>query len=132
MVNAVRQVGQNKVPEESDATPKAAFLSNRKLFDLEAVLIQSLPKANSVSLSWNPGVPAPKSARDAIIGCIVYRSTKPHDKDAKPINVTLIAGTTFLDSDVEPGETYYDVTRAVTASHALSGPSNEAREEIPH
>jgi hypothetical protein len=47
MVNAVRQVGQNKVPEESDATPKAAFLSNCKLFDLEAVLIQSLPKSRS-------------------------------------------------------------------------------------
>jgi hypothetical protein len=49
MVNAVRQVGQNKVPEESDATPKAAFLSNCKLFDLEAVLIQSVP---NISPQW--------------------------------------------------------------------------------
>jgi hypothetical protein len=89
------------------------------------------PSAHSVTLSWNPSVPATKSARDAIIGYIVYRSTKPHDSDAKPINVIRVSGTTFVDSDVEPGKTYYYVTRAVSASGALSGPSNEARAEIP-
>jgi len=46
-------------------------------------------------------------------------------------NVARISGSTFFDSDVELG-TYHYVTRAVTASGALSGSANEVRAEIPH
>lgn len=94
----------------------------------------SLVKASalhSVKLSWNPSVPATKSARDAIVGYIVYRSTKPHDPNATPINSTRITDTTFVDHHVEPGKVYYYVTRAVNASGALSAPSNEVRADIP-
>jgi hypothetical protein len=84
-----------------------------------------------VKLSWNPSVPASKSSRDAVVGYMVYRSAKPHDLNAKPINRTRVAGTTYVDLDVESGKVYYYATRAVSAGGAVSGPSNEIRVEIP-
>jgi hypothetical protein len=90
----------------------------------------SKPKLHSVKLSWNPSVPATKLARDAVIGYIVYRSTKSNDPKTIPINSSSFVGTTFVDANVKPG-TYYYVTRAVSASGRLSGPSNEVRVEIP-
>jgi len=89
------------------------------------------PGAHSVTLSWNASVPASAQPRDAVIGYIVYRSTKPHDATALPINVQRLTATTCVDTQVSTGETYYYVTRAVSASGALSGPSNEVRVQIP-
>jgi len=86
---------------------------------------------HSVKLTWNPSVPVSTSTRDAIVGYFVYRSKKPHDPNAKQINRTLIAGTTFVDVHVEPGKVYYYTTRAKSAGGMLSGPSNEAQAVIP-
>ena len=87
--------------------------------------------SHSVKLSWNASVPASKAARDSIIGYIVYRSTKPHDPNALPINSSRVAGTTYVDSRVEAGKTYYYSTRAVSANGKLSGSSNETIAVIP-
>jgi hypothetical protein len=89
------------------------------------------PAAHSVTLSWNASVPASVLARDAVIGYIVYRSTKPHDPGAPPINIRRLTDTACVDTQVSPGEIYYYVTRAVSASGALSGPSNQVRVQIP-
>ena len=86
---------------------------------------------HSVKLTWNPSVPVSTSTRDAIVGYFVYRSKKPHDRNAKQINRSLIAGTTFVDVHVEPGKVYYYTTRAKSAGGMLSGPSNEAQAAIP-
>ena len=85
-----------------------------------------------VKLSWNASAPASKSPRDAIVGYIVYRSTKAHDPSAVAITSSKIPSTTYSDSTVESGKTYYYVTRAVTAGGTLSGPSNEFRVVVPH
>jgi len=89
------------------------------------------PEAHTVTLSWNASVPASALPRDAVIGYIVYRSTKPNDAGAPPINTRRLTNTTCVDIQVTPGQTYYYVTRAVSASGALSGPSNEVRVQIP-
>jgi len=89
------------------------------------------PTAHIVKLSWKASIPATTAAGDAIIGYIVYRGRKPQDRKALPINVMQITGTTFVDTRVEPGAVYYYVTRAVSASGKVSGPSNEVRVEIP-
>lgn len=89
------------------------------------------PGNHTVSLSWNASVPATSSSRDAVIGYIVYRSTKPHDTKALPINIQRLVDTKCVDTQVVPGETYYYVTRAVSARGALSGPSNEVRVKVP-
>ena len=85
-----------------------------------------------VKLSWNASAPASKSPRDAIVGYIVYRSTKAHDSSAVAITSSKVPSTTYSDSTVESGTTYYYVTRAVTAGGTLSGPSNEFRVVVPH
>jgi hypothetical protein len=89
----------------------------------------SQPKLHSVKLSWNPSAPATKLPRDAVIGYIVYRSNKPKDANALPINSSRLIDTTFVDANVKPG-TYYYVTRAVSAAGRVSGPSNEVRVDI--
>ncbi len=88
--------------------------------------------AHVVNLSWNASAPASKAPRDAIVGYIVYRSTKAHDPSAVAITSSKISSTTYSDSTVESGKTYYYVTRAVTAGGTLSGPSNEFRVVVPH
>jgi hypothetical protein len=87
------------------------------------------PKLHSVKLSWNASAPATKSPRDAVIGYIVYRSNKPKDANALPINSSRLVDTTFVDANVKPG-TYYYVTRAVSAAGRVSGPSNEVRVDL--
>lgn len=86
---------------------------------------------HSVLLSWNASVPATTLSRDAVIGYIVYRSHKAHDAKASPINIQRLMSTSCVDMQIQPGETYFYVTRAVSASGALSGPSNEIRVQIP-
>jgi hypothetical protein len=89
------------------------------------------PGVQSVTLSWNPSVPASAHPRDAVIGYIVYRSTTPRNTSAPPINTQRLTGTGCVDTQVQPGETYYYVARAVSASGALSSPSNEVAVRIP-
>jgi hypothetical protein len=88
--------------------------------------------AHVVKLSWNASAPVSKSPRDAIVGYIVYRSTTAHDPNAVAITSSKIPSTTYSDSTVESGKTYYYVTRAVTAGGTLSGPSNEIPVVVPH
>ena len=86
---------------------------------------------HSVKLSWAASVPASKSARDAVVGYNVYRSTKSHDRNAKRINSAVCVGTTFTDPDAEAGNTYFYVTRGVNAKGVESGPSNEVKVVMP-
>jgi len=89
------------------------------------------PGAQTVTLSWNPSVPASAQPRDAVIGYIVYRSATPHDTNAPPINTRRLTETACVDTQVKPGGIYYYVTRAVSASGALSSPSTEVGVRIP-
>jgi fibronectin type 3 domain-containing protein len=123
------QVGETASAQDAPGTTARVQAALRELPSKTAATVT--PVSHSVTLSWQASVPASKSARDAIIGYIVYRSTKPHDLNATPINTTRVAGTTYVDPNVEAGKTYYYVTRAVSASGALSGASNEAIAAIP-
>jgi hypothetical protein len=85
---------------------------------------------HNVKLSWVASVPSSKLARDAIVGYNVYRSTTSHDRNPKRINSALCPGTTYIDTEVESGKTYFYVTRGVAANGLESGPSNEAKAKI--
>jgi hypothetical protein len=89
------------------------------------------PSAHVVKLSWNASAPASKSPRDAIVGYFVYRSTKSHDPNAARITSEKVVSTSYTDSTIQSGKTYYYVTRAVTAGGMLSVPSNELRVLVP-
>lgn len=86
---------------------------------------------HSVKLTWHASVPASNLPGDAVVGYNVYRSRRSHDHKPKQINSELCRVTTYIDTDVKAGKTYFYVTRGVTANGVQSGPSNEAKAKIP-
>jgi hypothetical protein len=77
-----------------------------------------------VSLSWTP------SGSANVIGYNVYRSTTVGGPYIM-VNSSIVVGTTFLDSTVQAGQTYYYVTSAVDNTNTQSVMSNEAIAVIP-
>jgi Putative Ig domain/Abnormal spindle-like microcephaly-assoc'd, ASPM-SPD-2-Hydin len=83
----------------------------------------------SVMLSWT-AAPSPDAVGNEITGYNVFRSqasTGPYTQ----LNSTLIAGTTYADTTVADGTTYYYAVTAVDSSEAQSGYSNQAEVVIP-
>jgi hypothetical protein len=77
-----------------------------------------------VSLSWTP------SGSANVIGYNVYRSITVGGPYTI-VNSSIVVGTTFLDSTVQAGQTYYYVTSAVDNTKNQSVMSNEAIAVIP-
>jgi Abnormal spindle-like microcephaly-assoc'd, ASPM-SPD-2-Hydin len=72
-----------------------------------------------VSLSWAPST-------SQVSGYNVYRTTTPSGSYAR-MNSGLVASTSFKDSTVAAGKTYYYVTTAVNSSGQESGYSNQVQ-----
>lgn len=79
--------------------------------------------AHSATLSWNP-------SKSVVVGYRVYRSSQSGTSYAL-LTSTLVPGTSFVDSKVEKGQTYFYVVTAVDAESNESGFSNEAFATIP-
>ena len=114
----------------STPTTAAALATPSEVAPCGELTDKAPPGAHTVRLSWNASVPASTAAADAVIGYIVYRSTKANDANSLPINLRQISDTACLDVHVSPGADYYYVIRAVSAK-GISGPSNEVRVHIP-
>jgi len=76
---------------------------------------------HSVSLSW-------KASPSAVVGYNVYRRGR---SGLVKLNSVLVSGTSYVDSTVQSGQTYYYVIKAVGAKGAESTASNEIRADIP-
>jgi len=79
--------------------------------------------SHSVDLSWDPGA-------DNIVGYNLYRGTAqggPYEQ----VNTALDSSTSYTDSTVVSGTTYYYVTTEVNAQGQESGYSNVAKAVIP-
>jgi len=76
---------------------------------------------HSVSLSWKP-------SSSVVVGYNVYRRGA---SGLVKLNVEPIAGTSYIDHTVQPGQTYFYVTKAVNAKGSESTASNEIRADIP-
>lgn len=81
---------------------------------------------SSILLKWKASVPASSSPHDAVKGYYVYRRL-PKAIYAGPLNRILIEGTTCTDELVQPGETYYYTTRAVSKADQYSKPAKEVK-----
>ena len=79
----------------------------------------SLSADASVTLQWEP------SLSNGVIGYNMYRSATP-GSGYQRVNSAPIAGTTFTDDSVSPGNSYYYICRAVTVDGTESVDSNEA------
>jgi hypothetical protein len=79
--------------------------------------------AYEIDLSWT----APSGV---VTGYNVYRGTTPGGELSTPLNTTPLTGTTFQDTTVTPGSTYYYVVEAVNSAGS-SGPSAEGSATAP-
>ena len=80
--------------------------------------------AHSVSLTWNASV-------SNVVGYNLYRGTQPGGPYKNKLNGSPLPGTSFTDSSVQSGTTYYYVATAVDANSQESVYSNEASAVIP-
>jgi len=81
------------------------------------------PPQHSAALSWNPST-------SVVVGYNVYRATISGGPYTK-INSALDGSTTYTDSTVQAGTTYYYVTTAVDGGGTESTYSNQVRAVIP-
>jgi hypothetical protein len=107
------------------ASAGASFTSNATNSTMQVSLTGSgtPPPQHIVNLSWNPST-------SGAVGYNVYRggaSGGPYTE----INPTLDPSTTYTDSTVLGGQTYYYVSTALDASGVESGFSNEVKATIP-
>jgi fibronectin type 3 domain-containing protein len=79
---------------------------------------------HNVTLTWVA------STSPNIAGYIVYRGTTSGGPYAA-VNTGLVVGTTYMDSSVQPGLTYYYVAKAVDTSGNESGYSTPATAVVP-
>jgi hypothetical protein len=88
------------------------------------MLFSSFLAAQSVTLEWDP------NSESDLAGYNIYRSTQSGWGYTR-LNGGLISATTYVDSTVSAGQTYYYVCTAVNTAGAESGYSNEVSATIP-
>jgi len=91
------------------------------VISLSGSAIQLLP--HTVTLSWT-------ASTSTVAGYNMYRSTQPYGGFVQ-LNSSPITGTTFADSTVTSGVTYYYMATSVGPSGLESGPSNLASATTP-
>jgi hypothetical protein len=76
---------------------------------------------HSVTLSW-------KASTSPVVGYNVYRRGT---SGVVKLNLEPITGISYVDHTVQPGQTYFYVTKAVSPRGTESTASNEVRADIP-
>lgn len=76
---------------------------------------------HSVNLSW-------KASTSAVVGYNVYRRGA---WGLVKLNSVPVTGTSYVDTTVQPGQTYYYLTKAVSPKGTESAASNEVQANIP-
>ena len=61
----------------------------------------------------------------------VYRATSSSGPFTTPLNTSPISGTTYIDTSVQAGQTYYYVATAVASDGTQSADSSPAQATIP-
>jgi len=106
------------------ASGTISFSSNASTTPLVEALTGTGVAQHQVQLSWGA------SSSSGITGYNVYRggvSGGPYTK----INSALVVGTTYSDSSVQAGKTYFYVTTALNGSGTESAYSNEVQATVP-
>jgi fibronectin type 3 domain-containing protein len=76
-----------------------------------------------VDLTWNP-------SSSVVIGYNLYRGTVSGGPYAR-LNSSVLSGTTYTDSTIQSGTTYYYVSTSINSDSEESSYSNEASATIP-
>ncbi len=102
---------------------KAADATSPLTIGLSGTGATATPNSHDVALSWAPST-------STVIGYNVYRANQSGGPYALT-NSSLVAGTTFSDSGVAAGQTYWYVVTSVATGGVESAFSNEAMAVIP-
>jgi len=79
-----------------------------------------------VTLTWTP------SATSGVAGYDIYRGTTSGGESPVPLNSSPVSGDSFVDTNVQAGQTYYYVVTAVGSNGATqSADSNQAAATVP-
>jgi fibronectin type 3 domain-containing protein len=107
------------------ASGSVSFVSNATNSPATVSLSGSgtVPVQHSVDLSWN-------ASTSSVSGYNIYRGTVSGGPYTK-LNSSAQSGTTFVDSTVQSGKTYYYVVTAVSSSGTESSYSNQATAVVP-
>jgi hypothetical protein len=114
------------VPQTSGtATASLSFSSNASTgSSVEALSgTGTTSTQHRVSLSW-------KASNSLVVGYNIYRSSKSGGPYSR-LNSVLDASTTYVDSSVQNGQSYYYVTTDVDSKGTESGYSNQVQVTIP-
>jgi fibronectin type 3 domain-containing protein len=107
-----------------NATGSASIVSNAPNSPLVVNLSGTSVLSHSVDLSWNasstPGVTY-----------AVFRSTQSGGQNPQSPLASNLTGTTFTDTTVQSGQTYFYVIAAVDSTGTESPFSNEATAQVP-
>ena len=95
--------------------------TNSPVIALSGTGVQTI--SHSSTLSWTPST-------SSVVGYYVYRGTQTGGPYAK-LNDTPISLTTYTDSAVQAGQTYFYVATSVDLSNVESAFSNESSATIP-
>jgi Abnormal spindle-like microcephaly-assoc'd, ASPM-SPD-2-Hydin len=106
------------------ATGHISLTSNASEPSLVVPLAGTGVKAHSVTLSWTA------STSKGVIGYDVYRGGKSGGPYIL-LNPALVPGTSYTDSAVQAGGTYYYVTATVNSKHVESSYSNQVKAVVP-
>ncbi len=80
------------------------------------------PTAHSVSISWSP------SSSPGVVSYNVYRATTP---SAGPTKIGNATGTSYVDTSVQAGQTYYYTVTAVNGANLESPEPSEVSVTVP-
>jgi len=105
-------------------TGKVSVVSNASNSPAITSLSGTGVNKHSVTLSWLP------STSVGVIGYNVYRGTVSGGPYTK-LNSLLLVVTTYTDTTVQAGQTYYYVTTAVNSEGTQSAYSNQAKAVVP-
>jgi hypothetical protein len=106
------------------ATGHISLTSNASDPSLVVPLAGTGVKAHSITLSWTA------STSKGVIGYDVYRGGKSGGPYTL-LNPALVPGTSYTDSTVQAGGTYYYVTTTVNSKHVESSHSNQVKAVVP-
>lgn len=81
--------------------------------------------SHSVTLNWLASISS------NVAGYNIYRGTSSGGPYSTKVNPVLVTGTSYTDTTVQAGETYYYVATAADSGGGESGYSNEAVAAIP-
>jgi fibronectin type 3 domain-containing protein len=126
LTHFISRIGDKPSPRLRSPALAMALMGALALVSCAASVTTSVttPPTHSVTLTW-------MASTSLVIGYNAYRGTQSGGPYTR-LNPSLIATTTYIDSTVQAGQTYYYVVTAVDSDNTESVYSNQASVTIPN